>query len=931
MRRAPLFFALLASAGAAQAGDKPVYQAAPAWLKPAPAIDVAKLTDETPMIVRLDNQQRIENGQVWSFFDTATRAASAQTLSTIGDIKLQWQPAQGDLVIHQAEIIRGTQHIDLIKNGQPFTVLRREEQLDQRQIDGVLTATMNAEGLSVGDVLHVSFSITRRDPTLQGAAQSFAGLLTEPARIGFGRVRMLWPEGTAVKWRSYAEGAKPVETVANGWREINLTLPLAKQPEMPDDAPARFRPLPILEATTFADWAAVSKVMAPLYRTEGLIAPNSPLAAEVARIKAATTDPRARAAMALQSTQDKIRYLMLGMDTGNYVPQTPVQTWERRYGDCKAKTLLLLAMLHAMEIEAEPVLASAQLGGLVPNRLASAGAFDHVFVRATIAGETLWLDGTQSGTRLADIGDTPALGTVLPIRAEGATLMPIVLHADGRPTAVVTTELDDRGGVDTPSVAKVEMTLRGAAAEAIGTAAAQATPDQRRQLAQRLFAEQVGSGNYIDPKISYDAATGITTISAVGIASTRWSKVDRRYRLQLDKAVGGLNFDPDRARTAWSAIPVVLPGPGSVIYRTIVRLPDGGEGYTLDGDRDLSATLGGARIKRAVSLSGDTVTLEDRIDQIGGEMAAADLPAARAALSQAKNRLVTVVAPASVAGMPYYEAKRRAGLQKPADAMFTRVMASDPKVTDPYEWRARFRAAAADRAGAVADYTSAIAIEPSIDLYLARARLNATLGQDAKQLADIEAARKLDPDSDDAIGALADYKANHNQAEAAIALLDARIARAGSKDRVDWLANKANAQAEAGQKDAALATIDAALAEKPGSPNLLNTRCWLRGVGNQVLDGALKDCTKSIELSDSTTAALDSRAMVYYRLGRFDDALADLNAALDASPDLAASRYMRGVVLYRAGKKADGDRELARARLLNPQIDKEYARWGINP
>ena len=68
-----------------------------------------------------------------------------------------------------------------------------------------------------------------------------------------------------------------------------------------------------------------------------------------------------------------------------------------------------------------------------------------------------------------------------------------------------------------------------------------------------------------------------------------------------------------------------------------------------------------------------------------------------------------------------------------------------------------------------------------------------------------------------------------------------------------------------------------------------------------------------------------------FRMGRFDDALADIGAALDANPDLAASLYMRGVVLHRVGKKAEGDASLAKARMIAPQIDKDYAKYGITP
>src|SRR3546814_18600193 len=92
--------------------------------------------------------------------------------------------------------------------------------------------------------------------------------------------------------------------------------------------------------------------------------------------------------------QNEIRYLYRGMENGNYVPQAPEATWSLRYGDCKAKTLLLLAMLDQLGIEARPALVSSAFGDLLRDRLPTLGAFDHVIVEAKIAGTAMWLDGT---------------------------------------------------------------------------------------------------------------------------------------------------------------------------------------------------------------------------------------------------------------------------------------------------------------------------------------------------------------------------------------------------------------------------------------------------------------------------------------------------------------------------------------------------------
>ena len=165
----PIFFATLLAAGSvAHAGDKPLYAPAPDWVKPAPAIDPATVKDDSPVYLILDNQQRLKDGQVTGYVETAARVGSTQILDSLGTVKLQWSPDKGDLIVHRAEIIRGTEHIDLLAAGERFSVLRREEQLEQRMLSGTLTATMAVEGLRVGDVLHMSYSTTEKDATLKG-------------------------------------------------------------------------------------------------------------------------------------------------------------------------------------------------------------------------------------------------------------------------------------------------------------------------------------------------------------------------------------------------------------------------------------------------------------------------------------------------------------------------------------------------------------------------------------------------------------------------------------------------------------------------------------------------------------------------------------------------------------------------------------------
>lgn len=298
---------LLATASAAHAGDKVLLQPVPGWVKPAPPIEAAKLDDAAPIVVVLDNQQRIDGSRVDAYVESATRVASTQLQGQLGTISLAWQPDKGDLIVHGIEILRGAERIDLLGTGAGFTVLRREQRLEAQELDGTLTATMQASGLRVGDVLRVRYTVTQADAALGGKAQAYLPAPADPFRAGFARSRLVWPASAPVKLRGYADGLS-LTPVANGaTREVDVKLPLIKQPEIPDDAPMRFARPPLIEASTFADWQDVSRTMAPLFATDGAIKPGSPLAAHVDTIRKAETDPLRRAARALAAVQGEVR------------------------------------------------------------------------------------------------------------------------------------------------------------------------------------------------------------------------------------------------------------------------------------------------------------------------------------------------------------------------------------------------------------------------------------------------------------------------------------------------------------------------------------------------------------------------------------------------------------------------------------------------
>lgn len=914
----------------AWAGEQPLYAPVPAW------VTVARLPDTTngsatggPILY--DVQQRVDGATVWNYVDTAIKLDTPEALSQNSNLTLAWSPDKGDLIVHQVAIIRGGEEIDALAGGQKFTVLRREQSLEQRELTGILSATLAVEGLRVGDVLRLRMSITAKDGALGGRAQLAQPIVAEPAKIASASYKLSWRAGEDTHWKALSGNVDAKPKRVGDFFELPVPMPVAKLAEIPGDAPGRFQRLPLIEASSFASWADVSKIMAPLYATEGTIAADSALAGEIATIKAATDDPLKRTAMALQLVQDKVRYLAVGMDGGNYVPQTPAKTWEVRYGDCKAKTLLLLAMLHAMDIEAEAVLAHADMGDLVVARIPSALAFNHVIVGAKIGGETLWLDGTGLGTRLPDIRDTPALGHVLPIRAAGADLVQIALKPPARPIVDLMLEADESTSLDLPSVIDLTMVVRGQLASLITLANSQLGAKEQRELTEKFLQHYVGEAQYETLATTTDADAGSITIKGKGVFTTGWHREDQRMERWLSRVPSMIAFEPDRARASWADIPVATPTPDLARYRLRIRLPDGGKGYAIEGDSTVDAQVAGFDVKRTVAMEGGFVTVDEWLATAGRE-----IPANQVSVERDRTATLVARSPRMVAAS---DARRRWNLKgapstsqlDSASAIFAKAAEqSDEEDVTALTSSASFHQGIGDYKGAIAALTKQIALLPSVEAYLARSAARKELGDIAGALADAEEARKLDPASQGAVFSVAMLVAERGDVAKASAMLDERIAL-GGKTRDDYRMAKATVVGEFGDAAAAIAELDALIAAKPGVPNLLNARCWIKATRNVQVDTALKDCTSAMELSDSTAAILDSRALVWMRLGRDEDALRDLDAALLQVPGMGSSRFLRAIVNKRMGQAAAAAADLAVARQMSPSTERDYARFGLKP
>jgi len=343
MRFVLLGLGLAMAAQCAQAADKPLFGPPEAWVKSAPAYKSAQPTDAAAVKLLLQDQQfNFSAAADSNFQETRMLIQNAQGLGAVGTLVIPWNPETDTVTIHSLRIYRGDQVIDVLAK-QSFTVVRRETNLEMAMLDGWLTAVIQPEDLRVGDVLELAFTITGKDPVMKGKSETIASGLSGAA-VGHLLLRGVWEQPKSLRWRATEglDGVKLDRTGATSVVEFDADDVQPLHP--PDGAPSRFYNYRQLEFSEFRSWTEVADLVRPLYAKAGALAPDSPLKTEIAKIKAATSDPKGQAEAALALVQSQVRYVFLGMNDGGLVPADADATWSRRFGDCKAKTVLLLAL-----------------------------------------------------------------------------------------------------------------------------------------------------------------------------------------------------------------------------------------------------------------------------------------------------------------------------------------------------------------------------------------------------------------------------------------------------------------------------------------------------------------------------------------------------------------------------------------------------------
>lgn len=766
---------------------------APPWVRPTPLPAPGAATQAAIQVLLLDDQLQLTRHTVSYYVESAVRIQTPQGLSAMGTVKVVWDPDTDVLVIHKIHIVRGNRVIDVLAGGQTFTIARREVNLDYAAIDDTLTGILEPTDLEVGDILDVAYTLERTDPILAGTSE--AEVEIPPAEpIVQAHVRALWPAMEPVKWQATdgLSGFHPLRTA--GMSGIDLTMTDLQPIVQPKGAPLRFLVDRRVDFSSFPSWAAVARRLAPLYEHAAALSPQSPLQAQIAAIRAASPDPKARAAAALALVEDKVRYVFLGMNEGGLVPAAADLTWSRRYGDCKAKTVLLLALLHGLGIEAQPVVVNMTRGDGLDARLPMIQLFDHVLVRSSIDGQTYWLDGTRMGDTALEQLHEPFYRWGLPLAPSGAQLTKMLPPPLTQPQFEAWVEVDASGGVAAPAPVHAQTEIRGTAAVVLRSAFGNLTPTQLDTALRGIWSRAAADVKVRSVAVSYDTQSHAERLTMDGTVTMDFAGGWH----QLTFLNLGYHADFKRESGPNQNAPYAVAYPSFMRSTEVIKLPGDGKGFSVVG-ADVDRTIAGMELQRHAGIDGATFTAT-----VSARSMMPEFPASEAAVDQEALRKL---------------AADGVGLQAPKGHVATPAeiawgLPSSNSTVDDYVKSAGMLVQHRQFDAAIDDYDAALALDSHDAVALGYLGLIYEWTGDAKRArTEVDAALAADPHSWVALDGQGLLALNAGDASVAIAAFSGAIS--GNPQDAFAYPLRAAAYWDAGQKDKALADYDAAIRRQP--------------------------------------------------------------------------------------------------------------------
>ena len=188
------------------------------------------------------------------------------------------------------------------------------------------------------------------------------------------------------------------------WKQTNIPA-IIKENNMP----SLINVAPFVQVSTVKNWSQVSNWYQDLIEEQYQV--NEELKSKIKELTENVTKTEEKIKALFYYVTNQIRYIGLQFGESGYKPYSAVETFKNKYGVCKEKATLLIAMLREIGVKAEPVLIYRG-SATIDIEIASPGLFNHMIVY--LPEQKKYLDPTSQGTRYGVLPGDQGKNVLLP-------------------------------------------------------------------------------------------------------------------------------------------------------------------------------------------------------------------------------------------------------------------------------------------------------------------------------------------------------------------------------------------------------------------------------------------------------------------------------------------------------------------------------------
>lgn len=373
--------------------QKQTFSEQPKWVKPIdiPSNSTASKYDILSgyYITLGDYQINLEENAI--FNHEVMNVVSYSGITGASQLSVIYDTSYQKLYINHLYIWRKGKKTDRTKD-LSFEVLNNENKLNQGIYTGQITSYDVLNDIRKDDLIDFAYTLVGKNPIFDNGKYLFIPLesINPIDKIS---LRVLYKKGNDYSYECVnCDSIQVSKTDLQDYQEISINIDNLKALEIEDNIPTWLIYYKYFTLSSFKSWKDVNTWAQGVFSL--LKEPQlDAVFDEIFTGKEESLDEKIN--KVINYVQDDIRYMGIESGIGSIKPFPPEEVVQKRFGDCKDKSLLLVSLFKKLGLEKSyPVLANVFLKQNTDIGFPSNEVFNHCIVKFEYNNKVYWVDPT---------------------------------------------------------------------------------------------------------------------------------------------------------------------------------------------------------------------------------------------------------------------------------------------------------------------------------------------------------------------------------------------------------------------------------------------------------------------------------------------------------------------------------------------------------